>query len=333
MRKNIGYAFTDDEIKKRVKRILDKTTNNLGRIEIRGNQIICHVNNKRLDKQLEINGNTLSLNGFTTDNKFFLKQIYDIDKPIKYIIDGYKFDDVFLDTIGDTTLQFNNCLFEGYDLNVGYINNIIFYNSRFHLDNGLNLFNNTNKQIENVKFIDCNFGYRLSIPGVDNIFIVSDKIYISGGIIFSSNGINLKSKETKLSNTAFYFEKYNKDGYTNIFSNKYVMNNSSINGSELKIISPSMHVRNSMFDNNYTEIYNKNCNIGELNNKLGKVKYNDITLLPQKTYYITPEIYELLKERERLANVLYKLNDKCDKEVKKKVRILKNKSVSETLGE
>lgn len=333
MGESTGYLYTDEELKKKGSGIIRKTTGNLGKIEIRGTQIICYVNNKRLDKHLEIKGNTLSLNGFTTGNKFFFKQVYGIDKPIKYVIENYRFNDVFLDTIGDTTLQFNNCVFEGNNLNVGNVRSIIFNNSKFYIDNELNIFNNNDKQIENVKLIDCSFINEWFVPGARKIFVAADYVYINGGEIWSTEGIYIKANEIKLSDTTINTNESLGKSYVRIFSDKYVMTNSSIDGGDLKIVCPNMQIRNSTFDNESTEILNISCNIGELNCDSGFIKYNDVTLLPKKTYYITPESYELLKERERLANVLYKLNDKCDKEVKKKVKILKNKSVSETLGE
>ena len=328
-----GQEMTKYEKNKNTKRILGNITNNLGIIEITGGQIICHINNKKLDKYLKENNNTLTLKGFVESDKLRLEALYGIGKTIKYVIEDYRFNDVFLDTIGDTTLQFNNCLFEGYDLNVGNVRSVIFNNSKFYIDNELNIFNNNDKQIENVKLIDCSFINEWFVPGARKIFIASNYVYINGGEICSAEGVYIKTNEIKLSDATINTKESLGKSYVCIFSDKYVMTNSLIDGGDLKIVCPSMQVRNSTFDNESTEIYNKNCNIGEFDNKSGNFKYNDITLLPYRRYHITPESYELLKERERLANVLYKLNDKCDKEVKKKVRILKNKSVSETLGE
>lgn len=333
MGESTGQEMTKYEKKNNIERILGDITNHLGKIEIAGNQIICHVNNKKLDKCLKDNDNTLNLKGFTESDKLRLEALYGIGKTIKYVIEDYRFNDVFLDTIGDTTLQFNNCIFEGNNLNFGYVNNIIFYNSSFYLDNELNIFNNKGKKIENVKIIDCRFGRCLTIPGMDNMLVVSDKLYINGTIIYCSKSINFVTNEVTLSNTSIYHDESLYKGNTNIYSNKYIMNNSLISGEHLRIVSPNMKVRNSTFDSCEMSIVNKNCDIGEL--KCGvdtTTKYNDITLLPYRKYYITPASYELLKERERLANVLYQLNEKCEEEVKKKVRILKNKSIEETVN-
>lgn len=321
---------------KEAKNILLSVSNKLGNIEINNGSIICHVNNRKLKKYLK-NYNVLTLKGFNEKEKHILMEAFGVNNPIKYVIDKYHFnDDIVLNTIEDTVIEFNNCTFFPCLL-INNIKKIIFNYCDFQLDNGLRMKNANNNIIDSITINRCKF---LDYHGKPNI--------MHGDLIICANEVEIRECSTLVDYAEIISSK------TNIYSTLLYSN------SDLKLISEKLNIikatiyahidlyvtadnidtehgqfyglsvkmNNNNFDfNNFSNIF---CDNNFEYNGLNFKKYNYLDK-------ITPELFELLIQRAILANTLHKVYNKCENDIEEKSnnykRLLRNKSISDTLGE
>lgn len=336
-----GQEMTKIEKEINKLRILKRVTDNLGTYyENNNNEIVCHINNWKLKKHLNTNNNDLILKGFTEEDKLSLQALYGIGKTIKYVINDFNFDDITLNTAGDTFIEFNCCKFNG-ELQFENVNKVIFNECSLLALYNIYIGNKVEEPIDYVSFYRCIF-----------IDTMGRKTKSYDGFEIEANEIDIK--ECALS--AGYIEMNSLKA--NIFSSflssdldlnlitKYlnIIKASISSGTDLSINSDNISTEHALFEAPNIKIQNSELDFNGFSNINIKntygFNYNGVTLKRPLYKYlknITPEFFVLLRQRAILANTLYRVYNKCESDIKVKTnaytRKLVNKSISDTLGE
>lgn len=335
------YEMTNNEKNKNIKTVVGNITNNIGKIEMTDNQIICYVNNRKLYKYLRDN-DTITFKGFTEEDKLYLQSLYGIDKPIKYIITDCNFSDIILNTMGDTFIEFNCCKFNG-ELQFENVNKVIFNECSLLALYNIYIGNKVEEPIDYVSFYRCIFIDTMGrkTKSYDDFMIKANNVKIKECSL-SARNIEILSEKTRIFSTHLM-----SDHNSKIISSNLLINDSQIySGIDLIIFSDNINSNNAIFDSLDIIMQNTNYDFNEFFNINAKnykgFNYNGVCLIyplyKTKSFKnITPESFELLKQRAILANTLYRVYNKCESDIKVKTnaytRKLVNKSISDTLGE
>ena len=296
------------------KQRLRKVTNNLGRLQIDEDKVICYVDNKKLYNNLdyiknkEIFYRKLKLNG-----EEFTKET---SKPIYYVIEDFRFDyGLKITTDSNCKIIFKNCSF--FDqIYIEYAKDITFESNKYYNDNCLFMHGPCflTGWVENLKFINDNFfNSRRTLE--TNFF-----------------GLNLNVKNLEIKNSSINLTTFDKD--INITAKSINLFNSIISGGYIQIKTDKLYLDNKSEIQSRTQIIledesSKNNNNIILELKAPKIIYNGFDLSGNNE--ISPKGVKQ-EFRQTLINQLKELRDKAIKINEDKLNEYKNKINNEGIG-
>lgn len=186
---------------------LKNITDNLGSVVVFDDRIICHVDNKKLKRKIIKNSCRIFLPG--TDQLDCGKlNLYDVNKPVCYVIDGMRFDmDIVISTARNASVIFRECWFTK-SIGLRNANEIIFENNLYYNNNNQYVMGDCflcGRNINTLKFINDNFQnlnernsstkFNLDVK-TSNLEIIDSKISTDFG-----GYVNLVTEKTKILNS------------------------------------------------------------------------------------------------------------------------------------
>lgn len=288
-----------NKIKKKIykflrNKILKDITNNLGEIKETDDKIICYVDNKKLKKYRE--GKYIPYYELIIKSKKRYPEdtlnVYNVNKPIHYIIKGKEFQETILVFAPiDTTIAFIDCIFNDM-VTVHSRGDVILENNQYHENYEYNKSNLYFCDIESksLKILNENFTNK-SKYDIETFFgmrIDTDNLEI----INSTFDIKKKDRLIFIRAKDVYIEDSNIKCYNPIY----------IQADKLKIIGTKIKSQTEVV------IDNKNNNyIFGITSP--KTIYNGVDLT--KHFSLNPKNLELQKSRITLVEKLRELRDKC----------------------
>ena len=315
------------------KRNLKKITKNMGEIVEEPDKFICYIKQEKLNKNINFGIiDHLDLFGLiaTSEDKKMLKK-YDLTKPIYYVFDNIVFDNTLSLSSVNSNVIIKNCTFKG-TIELRWNENITFENNKYEATKPL--------FVENPCFI-------YDRRGIGNITFINENIGDSKDKNQSLDNIviSLKASNIRLINTSINISN---PGILILKANEINIENSSISGEKVSIVSNSINFENSKIKaNEAVTIKNKNNDFG------GKVispivVYNNVDLSEKEGItYIDKETVnqrndelrfekELKNARLLLIEKLKEIRDNCnkvnDKEIEKLRNEIERKSVHKVLS-
>lgn len=113
------------------KYIAKRATGNLGKVKITDNEILCKVDGKKLKKKEKyLNRYNLIFKCIHGNDELY--KVYNINKPVHYVVDGVEFDtEVNIKTsIRDCHVTFSNCTFNSC-LEIDFADHLTFINNKY----------------------------------------------------------------------------------------------------------------------------------------------------------------------------------------------------------
>lgn len=296
------------------KQRLRKVTNNLGRLQIDEDKVICYVNNKKLYDSLDniknkdIFSRKLKLNG-----EEFTKET---SKPIYYVIEDFRFDfGLKITTDSNCKIIFKNCSF--FDqIYIEYAKDITFESNKYYNDSCL--------------FMN---GLCFLTGWVENLKFINDKFFNSKRL-YKTNffGLNLNVKNLEIKNSSINLTTFDKD--INITAKSINLFNSIISGGYIQIKTDKLYLDNKSEIQSRTQIIledesSKNNNNIIMELKAPKIIYNGIDLSRNDEISCKGVKQEF---RETLICQLKELRDKAIKINEDKLNEYKNKINNEGIS-
>lgn len=209
------------KIKRKIWNVLRKEvaknyTGNIGNVEILEDRILVHVDNKKLKRTSKINDYNFGIFPTAFENG----DIYNLNKPVHYIIENCKFLLTTIHTYNNTTVTFKNCNFE-CSVDVIWGDTIIFDNCRFEDIGGIYRLRNNFMNI-NCKYLKLKNNFLINFsPYYDSVYqkenykfcfnFSTDILEVSKSILWSSDFIKIKSKKTILDDSIIYCKSFSID--------------------------------------------------------------------------------------------------------------------------
>ena len=293
---------------------LKNITNNIGKVVIQDDEIICYVDQKKLDKykgnkilyELRLNGT----NRYGYEN--FVKKMK-LDKPVHYVFDNINFKTGLkaYSFFGAARVTFKNCTFNKLVV-LNCVEDVTFENNKY-IDScdayySYNCFL-TAKYVKKITFINDNFA---------NSYEVSK-------FTKTNFGMKIDADVVQFINTNF---DYDSNIVQEIKAKKTEINNSKLGAAEIYIDSDSIEVTGESLikTKNGLIIENKNedfsCKIDS-----PVIIYNgfNMSFSINKDDGINSDSLKLVESRQNLVNVLNNLKEYCS-------MLNNNVSVSETIN-
>ena len=296
------------------KQRLRKVTNNLGRLQIDEDKVICYVDNKKLYNNLDnIKNKEIFYRKLKLNREEFTKER---SKTIYYVIEDFRFDfGLKITTDSNCKIIFKNCSF--FDqIYIEYAKDITFENNRYYNDSCIFLYGSDflTGWVENLKFINDKF-LNLSKPLKPNFF-----------------GLNLNVKNLEIKNSSINLTTFDKD--INLTAKSINLFNSIICGCYIQIKTDKLYLDNKSEIQSRTQIIledesSKNNNNIIMELKAPKIIYNGIDL--SRNYEIRSKNVKQ-EFRETLICQLKELRDKVIKINEDKLNEYKNKLNNEEIG-
>lgn len=301
-------------------RYLKKVTKNLGNIEILDDKIICYVSNKVIKNKFKKNTYYIGFDGVYNISEDYIKlnSLFDINKPIYYIIENMNFvDGIELHTNFDSHVIFRNCVFNK-NIAILWGNEVIFENNIYNDYCPVYYYGNCflNGNVKSLKIINDNF------------------VNSSSSHHPTKFGINITVDEFELNNSNISI-----DCPSNIIidAKNTTIINSKVNSPEIYLKSDNITTTNSsIYSSNGIIIENKNCSVIDGLSTTTLV-YNGIDLSDDKSQFskISKDLIEMKKSRidfvEKLRNLLNCCSHVNDKEVIDLIQIQNNKCIQKVL--
>lgn len=333
----------NNNLKKKIKdkarmRIINETTHNIGKIEIKDNEIYCYVD---LDKFKKKNGyfpDDITLYGFL-EHKWGkeLLEMYDLDdKKINYIISGAFFNaGLEIRSYGKCCLLFENCKFKTF-IEITHGDEFIFknneyiatefpivdmYKNKFYMYTG-DIYTGSVDEINSIKFIN------------DKVKIDSDFPTRIGEHVFRKPNIESRL-ELVAKNVEFVNTSFSDISDINIRCNNLLMRNSGVEAQEMEITADKIDNDGSniiMVENAIIEDKNEDYNI------VSDIWYdilffNGVQLSNNMDdSLVDKNSYELQKERVNLVDALRLVYNKCNNDIDEKTEEIRNDMKQNSIG-
>lgn len=267
LKKKIKEKILDMLIIKLVK----KTTNNIGNIEIYDNKIIVHVDNMKLKNNFKQNMHYWWGLKKGNINDEYLYNL--LSKPIYYIVENCEFNSIKFNTGENTTIIFKKCIFN-HSMFVRYGYNIIFDNCKFN-DLGYGycwthgfFMDITSKKLKfiNTNLVNYNKLYT-KIQGENEYKFCfnfnTNTLKLENSIISSSDFIKIKSNEICLINSNLYCKRYYMDCDSVLICNSYIYATDEVltktkSNIDIPCTNDSIIKNDEVDEKNITPIYFKN---------------------------------------------------------------------------
>ena len=295
--------------------LLKELTGNLGKVEVTDEEIICYVDNKKIQGKYDKKNRVYRVDFSST--KILTTELlnkYEINKPVRYIVDGIRFrDKLFFTTDKDTSVLFKGCKFHK-QIRIVSADKVYFENNKYYDRYPVYAYKN--------KFLS---GRANTIQFIFDNFVNSGKDHPTQfGMDIIANNFNVISSNLDI-------KENNEDSC--IMAQNLTIMSSQISCPSIYLICDNMDVVSSkIVATNGIMIDEKNSDKNS-SNIIDSIESPSITYNGQEQQRISDE--EIAKRYHRVALIkeLRRIRDNCISENNKQLKIEENKLNQKTIGQ
>ena len=291
--------------------LLTELTGNLGKVEITKDEIICYVDNKKIQRKYD-NKNRVYRVDFSSTKPLTTELLnkYGINKPVRYIVDGIRFrDKLFFTTDKDTSVLFKGCKFHK-QIRIVSADKVYFENNKYYDRYPVYAYKN--------KFLS---GRANTIQFIFDNFVNSGKDHPTQfGMDIIANNFNVISSNIDIKES-------NQDSC--IMAQNLNIMNSQISCPSLYLICDDIEVVSSKI------VATDGIMIDEKNssNIIDSIESPSITYNGQEQQRISDEEMAKRYHRLELIKELRRIRNNCINENNKQLKIEENKLNQKTIGQ
>ena len=291
--------------------LLTELTGNLGKVEITKDEIICYVDNKKIQRKYD-NKNRVYRVDFSSTKPLTTELLnkYGINKPVRYIVDGIRFrDKLFFTTDKDTSVLFKGCKFHK-QIRIVSADKVYFENNKYYDRYPVYAYKN--------KFLS---GRANTIQFIFDNFVNSGKDHPTQfGMDIIANNFNVISSNIDIKES-------NQDSC--IMAQNLNIMNSQISCPSLYLICDDIEVVSSKI------VATDGIMIDEKNssNIIDSIESPSITYNGQEQQRISDEEIAKRYHRLELIKELRRIRNNCINENNKQLKIEENKLNQKTIGQ
>ena len=305
------------------KHVARRATGNLGKVEIKEDEIICYVDGKKIKKKEKyIHRYNLIFKCIPTKEKKYIK--YNVNKPVHYIVKNIEFDKEIniMASMKKCHVTFEKCIFTAAVM-IDFADHITFINNTHNAQQYKNYFS----YIKEGEFLISTKANKNEINKID---VFADSIYVPNvnclPIVEYPEGKITNRKIEPIIEIWLYAKEINIIG-TNIIgaknieigADKLIITDSNISSKEIEINAQSFE---DYLSNIFSDIISIETNEYDDSNKM--ISSNSIFINGIEMNKNEPNINEktisLQKQRLELINSLKKIEGTCEEQISKEIR-------------
>ena len=312
------------------KYVARRATNNLGKVEITDDEIICYVDGKKLKKEMKeryLNRYNIVLKSIPFKEEIY--KICHLDKPVHYIIGDVDFDReiVVMASTKNCYVTFENCKFKTF-VGISFADHITFKNNIYEV--------NDDKYIYSlIPYGEFHMSTR-NVSEVNKIEFINDKIMVDDTPEVRAIRASDVSKELK-NNTykkgiiemwlyakeiSFIDSDIINAESLELNVEKIIMENSNLDVNELSVYTEDIMSSNSYINTDVADINSgKDDVISQIQGI--NIDYNSLFvdgIEVNKNTAINKQTLELQQKRLELISVLKRIGNKCHEEISMQIK-------------